>query len=165
MSANLEGLLNISLDKLKGLVDVNTIIGEPITVPDGTIIIPVSKVSFGYGSGGSDFGGNKPKDLFGGGSGAGVDTQYPFIRFRRPALHKSHTLQKLQLPCDGAFVEPQLPYDLILRCPGKRADRHAKPGVDTLQTQRLHILPALMPQIPVYGIDVSAERCHSIPSF
>ena len=56
MSANLEGLLNISLDKLKGLVDVNTIIGEPITVPDGTIIIPVSKVSFGYGSGGSVIG-------------------------------------------------------------------------------------------------------------
>lgn len=75
MNNNLEGLLNISLDKLKGLVDVNTIIGEPITVPDGTIIIPVSKVAFGYGSGGSDFGGNKPKDLFGGGSGAGVSIQ------------------------------------------------------------------------------------------
>ena len=69
---NLEGLLNCSLEKLKGLVDVNTIIGEPITAPDGTIIIPVS---FGYGSGGSDFGGDKPKDLFGGGSGAGVSIQ------------------------------------------------------------------------------------------
>ena len=54
---NLEGLLNCSLEKLKGLVDVNTIIGEPITAPDGTIIVPVSKVAFGYGSGGSDFGG------------------------------------------------------------------------------------------------------------
>ena len=40
---NLEGLLNCSLEKLKGLVDVNTIIGEPITAPDGTIIVPVSK--------------------------------------------------------------------------------------------------------------------------
>ena len=58
---NLEGLLNCSLEKLKGLVDVNTIIGEPITAPDGTIIVPVSKVAFGYGSGGSDFGGDKPK--------------------------------------------------------------------------------------------------------
>ena len=48
---NLEGLLNCSLEKLKGLVDVNTIIGEPITAPDGTIIVPVSKVAFGYGSG------------------------------------------------------------------------------------------------------------------
>lgn len=72
---NLEGLLNCSLEKLKGLVDVNTIIGEPITAPDGTIIVPVSKVAFGYGSGGSDFGGDKPKDLFGGGSGAGVSIQ------------------------------------------------------------------------------------------
>lgn len=68
---NLEGLLNCSLEKLKGLVDVNTIIGQPITAPDGTIIVPVSKVAFGYGSGGSDFGGDKPKDMFGGGSGAG----------------------------------------------------------------------------------------------
>ena len=67
---NLEGLLNCSLEKLKGLVDVNTIIGQPITAPDGTIIVPVSKVAFGYGSGGSDFGGDKPKDMFGGGSGA-----------------------------------------------------------------------------------------------
>lgn len=50
---NLEGLLNCSLEKLKGLVDVNTIIGEPITAPDGTIIVPVSKVAFGYGSGGA----------------------------------------------------------------------------------------------------------------
>lgn len=72
---NLEGLLNCSLEKLKGLVDVNTIIGEPITTADGTVIVPVSKVSFGYGSGGSDFGADKAKDLFGGGSGAGVSIQ------------------------------------------------------------------------------------------
>ena len=72
---NLEGLLNCSLEKLKGLVDANTIIGQPITAPDGTIIVPVSKVAFGYGSGGSDFGGDKPKDMFGGGSGAGVSIQ------------------------------------------------------------------------------------------
>lgn len=63
------------MEKLKGLVDVNTIIGQPITAPDGTIIVPVSKVAFGYGSGGSDFGGDKPKDMFGGGSGAGVSIQ------------------------------------------------------------------------------------------
>lgn len=40
---NLEGLLNCSLEKLKGLVDVNTIIGQPITAPDGTIIVPCQK--------------------------------------------------------------------------------------------------------------------------
>ena len=52
---NLEGLLNVSLENIKGLVDSNSIIGSPITTPDGTTIIPVSKVSFGFASGGSDY--------------------------------------------------------------------------------------------------------------
>ncbi len=73
--SNLEGLLNVSLEKLKGLVDVDTIIGKPITCKEGVIIIPVSKVTFGYASGGSDVGGNKPKDMFGGGSGGGITIQ------------------------------------------------------------------------------------------
>jgi sporulation protein YtfJ len=64
------------MDKIKQMVDVNTIIGDPITSPDGTIIIPVSKVSYGFASGGSDFPTKKEnKDCFGGGSGAGVTIQ------------------------------------------------------------------------------------------
>jgi len=54
------------------MVDVNTVVGTPITTSDGTTIIPVSKVTFGFASGGSDFPSKQPKDLFGGGSGAGV---------------------------------------------------------------------------------------------
>ena len=73
--ANIEGVLNATLEKLKTLVDVNTIIGEQIVTPDGTVIIPVSKVTFGFASGGSDLPTAKPKDLFGGGSGAGVTIQ------------------------------------------------------------------------------------------
>lgn len=69
---NLEGLLNVSLENIKGLVDSNSIIGSPITTPDGATIIPVSKVSFGFASGGSDFPTTSPKDMFGGGSGGGV---------------------------------------------------------------------------------------------
>lgn len=72
---NLEGLLNVSLENIKGLVDSNSIIGSPITTPDGTTIIPVSKVSFGFASGGSDFPTSSPKDMFGGGSGGGVTIQ------------------------------------------------------------------------------------------
>lgn len=53
------------------MVDVNTIVGEPITSPDGITIIPVSRVSFGFASGGSDFP-VKEKSGFGGGNGAGV---------------------------------------------------------------------------------------------
>ena len=43
----IEGMLGVSMEKIREMVDVNTIIGDPITTPDGTVIIPVSKVSFG----------------------------------------------------------------------------------------------------------------------
>ena len=70
----IEGLMDITMQKIKEMVDVNTIVGDPITTPDGTVIIPVSKVSYGFASGGSDIPSkNAPnKEIFGGGSGAGV---------------------------------------------------------------------------------------------
>ncbi len=72
MAEHLEGLMSTSMEKIRELVDVNTIIGEPITSPDGTVIIPISKVSFGFMSGGSDIPSSVPKEVFAGGSGAGV---------------------------------------------------------------------------------------------
>ena len=51
---DVQGLLGVSMDKIKQMVDVNTIIGEPITVPGGTVLIPVSKVAYGFAAGGSD---------------------------------------------------------------------------------------------------------------
>ena len=72
----ISGLMDTTMDKIKEMVDVNTIIGDPITSPEGTIIIPVSKVTYGFASGGSDFPTKKEnKDCFGGGSGAGVTIQ------------------------------------------------------------------------------------------
>lgn len=69
----INGLMETTMQKIKEMVDVNTIVGDPITSPDGTVIIPVSKVSYGFASGGSDFPTKKEtKDCFGGGSGAGV---------------------------------------------------------------------------------------------
>ena len=47
----INGLMDTTLEKIKQMVDVNTIIGNPITSPDGTVIIPVSKVSYGFASG------------------------------------------------------------------------------------------------------------------
>ncbi len=64
-------LTEVTLSKIKEMVDVNTIVGTPITTPDGTTLIPVSKVTFGFGSGGSDFP-VKENSGFGGGNGAGV---------------------------------------------------------------------------------------------
>lgn len=60
-----------ALAGLRSLVDVNTVIGDPVTTPDGTVIIPVSKVAFGYASGGSDLPTQRP-NVFGGGTGGGV---------------------------------------------------------------------------------------------
>ena len=76
MDHPINGLMDTTMEKIKEMVDVNTIIGDPITSPDGTIIIPVSKVSYGFASGGSDFPTKKEsKDCFGGGSGAGITIQ------------------------------------------------------------------------------------------
>ncbi len=67
----IEGVMGISMDKIHEMTDVNTIIGDPITSPDGTVVIPVSKVSFGFVSGGSDLP-VQTAEKFAGGSGAGV---------------------------------------------------------------------------------------------
>lgn len=72
MAEHLEGLMSTSMEKIRELVDVNTIVGEPINSPDGTIIIPISKVSFGFVSGGSDIPSTVSKEVFAGGSGAGI---------------------------------------------------------------------------------------------
>lgn len=70
-------LMTTTMQKIREMVDVNTIVGEPIRTPEGITIIPVSKLSFGFASGGSDFTTkNQPADknnCFGGGSGAGVN--------------------------------------------------------------------------------------------
>ena len=69
-------VLGLTMERLKQMVDVNTVVGAPITTPDGVTVIPISRVSIGFASGGSDF---SPKNLpankdncLGGGSGAGV---------------------------------------------------------------------------------------------
>lgn len=67
----IQGLMNTALQNIHEMMDVNTIIGEKIVTADGTVIIPVSRVSLGFASGGSDFTNKSNKDLFGGGSGAG----------------------------------------------------------------------------------------------
>ena len=68
----INGLMGVTMDKIRELVNSDTIIGEPVSLPDGTTILPVSKVTFGVATGGSDFAAKQSKELFGGGSGAGV---------------------------------------------------------------------------------------------
>ncbi|WP_096189730.1 GerW family sporulation protein [Evansella halocellulosilytica] len=79
----IQGLMKTAMENLKEMVDVNTIIGDPVETPDGSVILPVSKVGFGFAAGGSEFvlkhttnhsssNSNEKKHPFGGGSGGGV---------------------------------------------------------------------------------------------
>lgn len=70
MSQTLPNMLESTIQKIREMVDVNSVIGNPITTPDGVTIIPVSKVSVGFGGGGSDY--TSKDTAFGGGAGGGV---------------------------------------------------------------------------------------------
>lgn len=75
-------LTDSSMKNLRTLIDSNSVIGSPITTPDGATILPVSKVSFGFGTGGSDLPASQ-KELFGGGTGGGVSiTPIAFLVIR-----------------------------------------------------------------------------------
>lgn len=75
MTHPIEGLMDTALKNIKSMVDVNTIIGEPIHAGEDIVLIPVSRVAFGFGAGGSNFGDGTAeveKQSFGGGAGGGV---------------------------------------------------------------------------------------------
>ena len=70
----IDGLMSTAMQNIKEMVDVDTIVGAPVESPDGSVIIPISRVAFGFAAGGSEFG-KKPNEadaMFGGGSGGGV---------------------------------------------------------------------------------------------
>lgn len=71
---SLSAMMQDAMGKVREMVDANTIVGQPINTPDGVTLIPISKVSFGFGGGGSEFDGknNAADPHVGGGVGAGV---------------------------------------------------------------------------------------------
>ena len=84
----IEALMKTTMDNLKDMIDVNSIVGDPVETPDGTVIIPISRVSFGFASGGGEYQshsqdtstqnndmGEEQKFPFAGGTGAGVSVQ------------------------------------------------------------------------------------------
>ena len=87
MNHPLSDMMTNTMSKIKDMIDVNTVIGDPITTPDGVTLIPITKVSVGYGGGGSDFvTKNYPANrdnALGGGAGAGVTiTPMAFVVIR-----------------------------------------------------------------------------------
>ncbi len=71
----INGFMGISMEKIRSVVDANTMIGDPIQCGDGTTVIPVSKVSLGFASGGSDIPTRTAKEYFAGGAGAGMSVK------------------------------------------------------------------------------------------
>ncbi|MCL6635802.1 MAG: GerW family sporulation protein [Peptococcaceae bacterium] len=80
----IEGLMKTAMESIKEMVDVNTVVGDPVETPDGMVIIPISRVACGFAAGGGEFeigaerkdsGGEAQVPGFGGGSGAGVSVK------------------------------------------------------------------------------------------
>lgn len=67
-------MLDTTMEKIKEMADADAVVGKPIVAADGTTVIPISKVSYGFASGGSDFPAKSQpeKEFFGGGAGAGI---------------------------------------------------------------------------------------------
>jgi len=116
----IEGLMKVAMENIKEMVDVNTIVGDPVETPDGSVIMPISKVGFGFAAGGSEFttdseieieGGSVSKSdalnakvalPFGGGSGGGVSiTPIAFLVVGKsgvkvvPLDNNTHILERL----------------------------------------------------------------------
>ncbi|WP_047981581.1 GerW family sporulation protein [Ornithinibacillus contaminans] len=95
----IQGLMTTAMENLKDMIEVNTIIGDPVESPDGSVIIPVSKLGFGFAAGGSEFvSGNTQSDSsseavfpFGGGSGGGVSiTPVAFLIVSQKGIKMVH---------------------------------------------------------------------------
>ena len=101
----LSSLLQEGMEKVRAMVDTNTIVGEPITTPDGVTLIPVSKVSMGFGGGGATFGNKNAtaEENLGGALGTGVKIEPVaflivkdgYVRVMSVALPASSTVDRI----------------------------------------------------------------------
>lgn len=75
----IQGLMKTAMESIKGMVDVNTIVGDAVETPDGTVIVPISRVTFGFAAGGGDYEAEETATAqnhpFGGASGAGISVK------------------------------------------------------------------------------------------
>ena len=100
MEHPIQQLINDAMGKMREIVDSNTVIGTPITTREGTTILPVSKIRFGFVSGGTDFANEKQKDLFGGAASSGASiTPVGFL------VIKGDSVKLIQLAENGRAVD------------------------------------------------------------
>ncbi|MBO9129550.1 GerW family sporulation protein [Bacillus sp. 165] len=114
MEHPIQGLMKAAMENLKEMVDVNTIVGEPVQTGDGGVVLTVSKVAFGFGAGGSDFGAEKRQQdgeeghAFGGGSGGGVSiSPVAFLVVNKEGVNIMHLKESTHLIEKAIDLAPQ----------------------------------------------------------
>jgi sporulation protein YtfJ len=107
----IQGLMRAAMENLKEMVDVNTIIGEPVQTADGGVVLTVSKVAFGFGAGGSDFSADRKEHdnhAFGGGSAGGVSiTPVAFLVVNNDGVNILHLQNTTHLAEKVIDLAPQ----------------------------------------------------------
>lgn len=127
-SAN--GILSTTIEKVRDLVDVSTIIGEPITLPDGLTIIPVSKVTYGFASGGSDFPSKNNVELFGGAGGAGITINpVAFIVVKDGEVTIKHIISNENAVERAVTMVPEM-FDKVVNFVNKKKENEAEVPVE-----------------------------------
>ncbi|MCP1123547.1 sporulation protein YtfJ [Bacillus sp. AFS018417] len=113
MDHPIQGLMKAAMENLKEMVDVNTIVGEPVQTADGGVVLTVSKVAFGFGAGGSDFSTNdvqksQSHPAFGGGSAGGVSiTPVAFLVVNKDGVNILHLQNATHLAEKVIELAPQ----------------------------------------------------------
>lgn len=128
----INGLMETAMQSIKDMVDVNTIVGEPVESKDGTVIIPISKVSFGFGAGGSDFGQkniNNSDANFGGGSGGGATIEPVAFMVVGKEQIKLMPIEKNTSPAQDIIDSVPSLVDKVINAFKKRKDKPEKTEV------------------------------------
>ncbi|WP_342432583.1 GerW family sporulation protein [Neobacillus sp. FSL H8-0543] len=149
----IQGLMTTAMESLKEMIDVNTIIGDPVETPDGSVILTVSKVGFGFAAGGSEFkvdssqgqsqgqGQSQPKLPFGGGSGGGVSiTPIAFLIVNSQGVKMLHLDESTHLYEKLLELAPQA-VDKIQQMLSKKDDSKQKQQESKPNNQQKHEAP------------------------
>lgn len=126
MEKSANGILKTTIEKVRDLVDVSTIIGEPINLPDGLTIIPVSKVTYGFASGGSDFPSKNNVELFGGAGGAGITINpVAFLVIKDGDVTIKHIVSNDNAIERAVSLVPEM-FDKVTKLTGKKNEASAE---------------------------------------
>ncbi len=135
----IKGLMETAMKSIKDMVDVNTIVGNPVETPDGTVIIPISKVSFGFGSGGSEFGQKSQiapdaNSNFGGGAGGGASIEPIAFLVVGQGQIKLMPVDLTPSPYDGIIEKVPSLIDKVTDYIGKRREKKQKESITITET-------------------------------